>query len=281
MKGGAERANLSRRAGSYVALVLFALLAVFPIVQLVGIALRPADQLLSTSLRPIPAGATLENFRVLLTETPFLRWLFNSTVIALAVTITGVALASTAAYALSRSKFPGRSPLLSGVLITQLFPATLLLVPLYVILFHLGLLNSYLGVIILYSATALPFCIWQLKVFYDTIPVELEEAAVIDGCSRWQAFRLVVLPLAGPAMAIAALFSFITAWNEYVIAAVVLRDVEIFTVPVGLRMFEANMNTQWGLYAAGALLVSIPVVALFGVLSRSLLPGLPSHISKG
>ncbi len=266
---------------SYLALLLFTLFALYPISRVVTIALRPGDQLLSSSLAIIPRNPTLANFRILLFETPFLRWLANSTLIALAVTVTGVALASTAGYALSRFKFLGRSATLNGLLVTQMFPATMLLLPLYLILIKLSLINSYLGVIIIYSATALPFCIWQLKGYYDTIPLSLEEASNIDGCTRWQSFYLVVLPLSLPALVITALFSFMTAWNEYVVAALVLQDVERFTLPLGLKMFQANMSTQWGLYAAGALLVSIPVVALFLLLSRFLISGLSSGAVKG
>ena len=270
-----------RKPLSYLALIAFSIFTVYPILQIVTIALRPGDQLLSTSLAIIPRNATLANFRVLLTETPFLRWVANSGVVALAVTFTGVALASTAGYALSRFKFLGRASTLNGLLVTQMFPATMLLLPLYLILIKLHLINSYLGVIIIYTATALPFCIWQLKGYYDTIPLSLEEAAGIDGCSRWQSFYLVVLPLAAPAVVITALFSFMTAWNEYVVAALVLQDVKIFTLPLGLKMFQGNMSTQWGLYAAGAILVSIPVVLLFLALSRYLISGLSSGAVKG
>lgn len=273
--------SLLQKPLSYIALIAMSIFAIYPISQIVTIALRPSDQLLSTSLAPIPKDATLANFRILLTETPFLRWVANSTLIALAVTATGVALASTAGYALSRFKFLGRSTTLNGLLVTQMFPATMLLLPLYLILIKLHLINSYLGVIIIYSATALPFCIWQLKGYYDTIPLALEEAAGIDGCTRWQSFYLVVLPLAAPAVVITALFSFMTAWNEYVVAALVLQDVKIFTLPLGLKMFQGNMSTQWGLYAAGAILVSIPVVLLFLALSRYLISGLSSGAVKG
>ena len=266
---------------SYLVLAFFAIFALYPITQIVTIALRPSDELLSTSLALIPKGATLANFRTLLTETPFLRWVGNSTLIALAVTVTGVALASTAGYALSRFRFLGRTTMLNGLLVTQMFPATMLLLPLYLILIKLHLINSYLGVIIIYTATALPFCIWQLKGYYDTIPLSLEEAAGIDGCSRWQSFYIVVLPLAAPALVITALFSFMTAWNEYVVAALMLQDQKIFTLPVGLKMFQGNMSTQWGLYAAGALLVSVPVVLLFLALSRYLVSGLSSGAVKG
>lgn len=255
---------------SYLALLLVTLFALFPITQMVTIALRPADQPLSGSLAIVPAHATFANFRTLLFDTPFLRWLRNSTLIALTVTFTGLALASTAAYALSRFRFVGRSSTLNGLFLTQMFPATMLLLPLYLILFKLGLINSYLGVTVIYTATALPFCTWQLKTYYDTIPLSLEEAAGIDGCSRWQAFYLVILPLTMPAMVITALFSFVTAWNEYVVAAVMLQNVEMFTLPVGLKMFQSHMSTQSGLYAAGALLVSILLGMLFLLLSRFL-----------
>lgn len=258
---------------SYLALFFFTLFALYPISRIVTIALRPRDQLLSSSLALIPPGATFANFRTLLFETPFLRWLGNSSLVALAVTITGVALASTAGYALSRFRFLGRSATLNGLLVTQMFPATMLLLPLYLILTKLSLINSYLGVIIIYTATALPFCIWQMKAYYDTIPLSLEEAAGIDGCTRWQAFRLIIFPLAAPALVITALFSFLTAWNEYVVAAIVLQDVEIFTLPVGLKMLQSNMSAEWGLYAAGALVVSVPVVILFLFLSRYLVSG--------
>ena len=273
--------KLSGMIASYAVLVVFALIAVYPVSRILTISLRPGDRLLSKSLAVIPDDATLDNYRELLWETPFLQWLFNSLVVSLVVTVTGVALASTAGYALSRYKFVGRGQLLSGLLVTQMFPATMLLLPLYVVLINLQLLNSYLGIIIIYTATALPFCVWQMKGYYDTIPPALEEAARIDGCTPWQAFYRVIFPLAAPALVITALFSFMTAWNEYVVANVVLQDIELFTLPLGLKMFQGNMTTQWGLYAAGALLVSIPVVALFLALSRYLISGLTLGAVKG
>jgi arabinogalactan oligomer / maltooligosaccharide transport system permease protein len=272
---------LAARVGTYAVLALFAALAVYPVLQIVTISLRPSNQLLSTSLALVPEGATFENYRVLLTETLFLRWMFNSLVVSFVVTVTGVALASTAGYALSRFRFTGRGPMLSGLLVTQMFPATMLLLPLYVVLIALGLLNSYLGLTVIYAATVLPFCVWQMKGYYDTIPVALEEAARIDGCTPWQSFTKVIFPLAAPALVITALFSFMTAWNEYVVANVVLQDPDMFTLPLGLKMFQGSMTTQWGLYAAGALLVSIPVVVLFVVLSRYLISGLTLGAVKG
>lgn len=271
----------SGRVATYTVLLLFAVIAVYPVTRIITISLRPGDRLLSTSLSFIPEGATLENFRELLMETGFLQWMFNSILVSIVVTVTGVALASTAGYALSRYKFAGRGQMLSGLLVTQMFPATMLLLPLYVMLIKLELLNSYLGIIIIYTATALPFCVWQMKGYYDTIPIALEEAARIDGCTPWQAFYKVIFPLAAPALVITALFSFMTAWNEYVVANVVLQNTDMYTLPLGLKMFQGSMTTQWGLYAAGSLLVSVPVVALFLFLSRYLISGLTLGAVKG
>jgi arabinogalactan oligomer / maltooligosaccharide transport system permease protein len=273
--------SLFARLATYAALTFFAIVSVYPVTQIITISLRPADQLLSTSLAFIPDGASLDNYRELVYETPFLTWLLNSFLVALVVTITGVALASTAGYALSRFRFMGRGALLSGLLVTQMFPATMLLLPLYVMLIQLKLLNSFIGIIIIYTATALPFCVWQMKGYYDTIPPALEEAARIDGCTPWQVFFHVVLPLAAPALVITALFSFMTAWNEYVVANVVLQDTDMFTLPLGLKLFQSTLTTKWGLYAAGSLLVSIPVVALFLFLSRYLISGLTLGAVKG
>jgi arabinogalactan oligomer/maltooligosaccharide transport system permease protein len=270
-----------QKVGSYLALIIFALIALYPLSQIITISLRPADRLLSTSLSLIPDNASFENYRKLLWETPYLTWLFNSLMVSFVVTVTGVSLASTAGYIISRHKFIGRKWFMEGLLVTQMFPATMLLLPLYIMLIKFHLINSYIGCILIYTATALPFCIWQMKGYYDTIPAALEEAAIIDGCTPWQTFYQVILPLAAPALVITALFSFMTAWNEYIVAAQVLQDVSLFTMPVGLKMFQGQMQTQWGLYAAGALLVSIPVVVLFLGLSRFLISGLTLGSVKG
>lgn len=268
-------------ATTHLLLVLFALFAVFPIWQIVNISLRPGDQLLTSSLELIPSNATLENYHRLFTETEFLRWIGNSAFVAFAVTVTGVVLASTAGYGFSRFRFAGRNVGLLTLLTTQMFPATMLLLPMYIMLITLGLINTFLGVIIVYSATALPFCIWTMKGYYDTIPVSLEEAARIDGCGRVQAFYRIILPLAAPALVITALFSFMTAWSEYIVAAQILQDSQLWTLPLGLKSFEASMSTQWGLYGSASLIVMVPVIILFLALSRWLVSGLTLGSVKG
>ena len=265
----------------YLFLTGFTLATIYPILRVITISLRPGDRLLSTSLALIPPDWTLNSYRQLLFDSPFLRWLLNSSLIALVVTITGVALASTAGYSFSRFRFPGRSFWLGTVLTTQMFPATMLLLPLYVMLAKLRLINTYLGLIVAYSATALPFCIWQMKGYYDTIPPSLEEAARIDGCSRFRSFYRIVLPLASPALVITALFSFMSAWAEYMVAAQILQSPNLFTLPLGLKQFQSNMTTQWGLYAAGSVVVGIPIIILFLILSRWLISGLTLGGVKG
>jgi arabinogalactan oligomer/maltooligosaccharide transport system permease protein len=266
---------------SYLALVLFSLVALFPVVQIFTISLRPADRLLSTSLEIIPKNASFVNYVTLFTERPFFLWLANSTFVAIVVTLTGVALASTAGYAFSRFSFIGKKFGLLSLLVTQMFPATMLLLPMYIMLVKLHLINTYLGIIIMYSATALPFCIWQMKGYYDTIPSSLEEAGRIDGCNQFQTFYIIILPLAAPALVITALFSFMASWTEYVVAAQILQDTEMWTLPLGLKSFESNMGSEWGLYGAASMIVTIPVVVLFLSLSKWLVSGLTLGSVKG
>jgi len=255
-------------------LLVFVAISVYPVLNVVSISLRPGNRLRSTDLAIIPADWTLNSYVQLFTEQPFLIWLGNSLVVSVLVTLTGVALASTAGYAFSRFRFVGRQATMLAILTTQMFPATMLLLPLYILIARLGLVNTWLGLMVFYTATALPFCVWQMKGFYDTIPPALEEAARIDGCSRAGAFWHVVLPLAAPGLVITALFSFMTAWSEYIVAAQVMQDEEMFTLPLGIKSFQASLSSQWGLYAAASILVSLPVIGVFLTLSRYLVNGL-------
>jgi arabinogalactan oligomer/maltooligosaccharide transport system permease protein len=258
----------------HVVLLAFVAVALWPVMDVVAISLRPGDRLRTTEWELIPKNATLQSYKELFTEQPFLRWLGNSLLVATAVTATGVALASIGGYAFSRFRFVGRQAMMLSILTTQMFPATMLLLPLYVMIAKLGLINTYVGLAAFYVSTALPFCVWQMKGFYDTIPASLEEAARIDGCTRWDAFWRVILPLAVPGLVITALFTFMVAWSEYLVAAQILQERHLFTLPLGLKSFQSSMSTQWGLYAAASILVSVPVVVVFVLLSRYLTSGL-------
>ena len=265
----------------FLFLVLFTLATLYPALNIIGISLRTDDAFQSRSLALWTSESSFRSYVTLFLKTDFLTWMKNSFLVSFVVTLTGVVLASTSGYALSRFNFMGRRAVLSSLLMTQMFPATMLLLPFFILLAKLKLINSYLGLIIIYSSTALPFCIWQMKGYYDTIPAALEEAARMDGCSRFSAFIKVILPVSAPALVITALFSFMASWSEYVVAAIVLQDPGLYTLPLGLKSFQASLATQWGLYAAGAVVVSIPVMILFISLSRFLVSGLTVGSVKG
>lgn len=270
-----------QRVLAWLSVFLFAVFSIYPMLYVLGVSLRGDNAFQSQSLEILTSTSTLKNFLVLFTETDFLRWMRNSLLVATVTTFLGVAFASTSAYALSRFQFRGRQVMLFSLLATQMFPPTMLILPFYILLSKLHLIDSFVGLFIIYSSTAMPFCIWQMKAYYDTVPKELEEAAVLDGCSPWLTFYRIVMPISTPALVITALFSFMASWSEYVIAAVVLQDPRMYTLPLGLRSFQASMATQWGLYAAGALIVSIPVLVLFIGISRYLVTGLTMGSVKG
>jgi len=288
----------------FLFLSLFSLATIYPVLNVLGVSLRTDNAFQTKSLSVFEfkenyvdsnnngkwdseenyidsnnngkwdAGSSFKSYKTLFYETDFLLWARNSILISVVVTMTGVTFASIGGYALSRFKFKGREFGMTALLTTQMFPATMLLLPFFILLSYLGLINSYIGLIIIYSSTALPFCIWQMKGYYDTIPPSLEESARLDGCNQYQAFYKIILPLSSPALVITALFSFMASWSEYVVAAIILQDPKLYTLPLGLKSFQASLSTQWGLYAAGAIVVSIPVAILFISLSKYLVSGL-------
>ena len=205
----------------------------------------------------------------------------NSALIMLAASAIGMVLATTAGYAFSRWTFPGAKMGMSLFLVTQMFPGVVMAVPLYILLDEIGMLDSMLGLALVYSTTAVPFCTWNLKGYFDTIPVDLEEAALMDGASRWVTFTRIILPLSRPALVVTGLFSFMTAWNEFILAATFMSDERAYTLPVVLNAYVGEFGTEWGHFAAGAILVSLPVMALFFLLQRFLVEGLTAGSVKG
>lgn len=265
-----------------LALILMCAVTLYPVLWVVKMALSPS-QGFAMSPSPIPTEITFDNFTHLITMNDGLFWrqLFNSLAISLATTVIGVGLACTAAYAFSRFRFPGREAGLASLLITQMFPGVVMAIPLYILLDKIGMLNSLTGLVLVYSTSSIPFSVWMLKGYFDTIPKDLEEAAVMDGASQWVIFTKIILPLAQPAIVVTALFSFMTAWNEFILAATFLSDDTQFTLPVVLQRFVGDYSTQWGYFAAGAIIVSLPVVALFFKLQKYLVGGLTAGGVKG
>ena len=267
---------------THVSLMAACAIVLYPVLWVIKMALTPS-QGFSMSPNPIPDQVSMSNFHHLVTMNDGIFWrqLGNSIIISVATTVIGVALACTAAYAFSRFRFPGRTLGMAGFLITQMFPGVVMAIPLYILLNRLDLLNTLSGLVLVYSTSSLPFCVWMLKGYFDTIPRDLEEAAIMDGASQWVIFTQVILPLARPAIVVTALFSFMTAWNEFILAATFLSDERAFTLPVVLQSYVGDFGTEWGRFAAGAILVSLPVMALFFALQKHLVEGLTSGGVKG
>jgi arabinogalactan oligomer/maltooligosaccharide transport system permease protein len=278
--------SLAKQILVYAALIVICAVVLYPVLLVCKKAFEPGRHF-ALSPSPIPEHVTLDHFRDLVTardghgELLFLRHTINSVVVAVSTTIVGVVLSCTAAYALSRFRFPGRKAGLTSFLVVQMFPATLLLLPLYVILDKLGLLNSLVGLVLVYSTTAIPFCVWTLKGYFDTLPRELEEAARIDGASQWMIFRKIILPLTRPGIAVTALFSFMTAWNEFIMASTFMTDESQYTLPVLIQSSVGQFSADWGLFAAGAIVTSLPVMVAFYVLQKYLVGGLTAGAVKG
>jgi len=265
----------------HLGIIAFVIICVYPLLRIFSVSIRPGDKIISTDLSLWPENATFVSYLKLLKNTYFLRWLWNSLVITVSTSFIGVCLASTAAYAFSRFKFPAKKWGLIILLSTQMIPAGMLILPLFLMIMKLGLMNTYLGMIIAYSVSSLPFSIWILKGYYDTIPRSLEEAALVDGTNQIGAFWRIILPLSTPALSIAFLFNFTMAWNEYLVARVILFSSKQYTWPLGLFELQGQYITQWGMFAAGSILVTVPVLAVFLYSSKWLVSGLTLGSVKG
>lgn len=266
----------------YLVIVLGLAFALFPVWFLVTASLRPGQTLFSTTLAGSlwPSSLTLENYRYILIQTQFPIWIRNSTYIALFSSLATLALATPAASAYSHFRFRTRSALLTVLLALQAFPPVLALVPIYPLLQRLSLLNHG-GLILAYSSGALVFSIWNMKGYFDTLPTEFVDAALIDGASRTQAFLRVILPLARPVLAVTAMFGFMSGWNEFIVAQTILNRSELFTAPVGLVGMQVDRSIPWGYFAAGSLIVSVPVMLFFLLVQRNLVSGLATGGVKG
>ncbi|MFB6532317.1 MULTISPECIES: sugar ABC transporter permease [unclassified Streptomyces] len=262
----------------HVTLIVASVIAVFPVLWVLLTSLKPAKYAITTDFFK---ETTLENYTNLLNDTPFLTWFGNSLLVAALTTVIGVFISATTGYAVSRFRFPGKRGLMWTLLITQMFPVAVLIVPIYNIMASMGLLNQPAGLVITYLTIAVPFCAWMMKGFFDTIPREIDESGYVDGLTPFGTFWRLILPLAKPGIAVTAFYSFITAWGEVAYASAFMVGDENLTLAGGLQKFVNQYGAQWGPMAAASVLIAIPAALVFLFAQRHLVTGMSAGAVKG
>ena len=269
------------RIGYNAAAVLVLLVTVFPIYWMVATGFKRGPDILSFEPRWLPIPGTLENYRSAVGKPHFLEDVRNSLVVVTATVLIALALAFLAALAAGRFHFRGRAALIVMLIVVQMVPLEALIIPIYLSLDRVGQTDKLVGIVVTYLTFVLPFSIWTLRGFIVNIPEELEEAAMVDGCTRAGAFRRILFPLVAPGLVATAVFSFILVWNDYLIAYVLLRSPEKQTLGIWLASFTTNHGTEWGAVMAGSTLFAIPAVVFFLLVQRRVVSGLTAGAVKG
>ena len=266
---------------SYTILVVLALMVLFPFYWMTVTSFKSEDQMRSLVSMFWPKPFATENYEQLVRKTEFVAWYKNSVFVAVSSTLLATSVGTIGAYALARLRFFGRGFLASATLITYLVPPSILFIPLYAQMRNLGLANSLSGLIAAYPSFTVPFVTWLLMGYFESIPEELEEAAMIDGATRFGAFWRIVLPLSMPGVLAAGLYAFTQAWNEFLYALVFITDGRLRTLPVGLASFITGDVYGWGSLMSGAVLTTLPVIAAYIYLQKYMVEGLTAGGVKG
>jgi multiple sugar transport system permease protein len=266
---------------SYAFLLTLLLMVLFPFYWMLITSFKTEDQMRSLVSMFWPSPFVLDNYLQLLGKTEFVNWFSNSVIVAVSSTFVATAIGTIGAYALARLRFLGRGFMASATLITYLVPPSILFIPLYAQIKNLGMANSLAGLIAAYPSFTVPFVTWLLMGYFESIPEELEEAAMIDGATRFGAFYRIVLPLAAPGVLAAALYAFTQAWNEFLYALVFITDGRLRTLPVGLASFITGDVYGWGFLMSGAVLTTLPVIAAYIYLQKYMVEGLTAGSVKG
>lgn len=273
-----------RRGFQYAVLILATLFALYPVWFAILASVREGERLYTLSLPGmfVPLEPSLKNYQVMLFERPFLTWMKNSLSVAAAATVFSLIISTSAAFALSRFRFRGREAFLILLLALSTFPGVLSLVAVAQLLTALGLFGKHVGLVLAYTTGTLVFCTWNLKGYFDTIPIDLEEAAMLDGCGPVQAFFLIALPLARPALAVTAILAFMGSWGDFIFASVLVPAPDKLKLAVPALYSLANsMSVPWGYFAAGAVIVVIPTLLVYLALQRYFESGLTLGGVKG
>ena len=276
-----RRRSRSASLRLYLLLGVYLLVVTFPFYYMGLTSLRTQRDVYNRDAMLTPANLTLVNYQNVLSNTRMTLWLRNSVTVALASTSISVIIGILAGYSLARLRFLGSQTLARSVLFMYLLPSSLLFIPMFLVISNLGLTNTLWALIISYQTFNVPFCTWLLLGYFRTMPVELEDAALIDGCTRMGVLRRIVLPLAAPGIITAFIFGFTNSWNEFLFAAVMAQRSELRTIPIGLYSFQVGDVLLWGQLMAAALLATAPVVILFMFVQRYVVQGLTVGAVKG
>jgi multiple sugar transport system permease protein len=266
---------------TYVALAAFVLVALFPFYWMLLTSLRTPKGVYVREGMLMPRNLTLENYRYVFGERPTLRWLRNSVVIGLINGVLSVAIGTLAAYSIARLSYRGNRTIAKGILFTYLMPASLLFIPLFMLMHNIGLYNTLPGLMLSYQTFNVPFCTWLLLGYFRTIPVELEDAARIDGCSRFGVLTRIVVPISAPGIVTAFIFAFTGCWGEFLYATVLISSQNLRTLPTGLGSFIHADVFLWGPLMATAIITTIPPVLLYMFVQKYVVSGMTLGSVKG
>jgi len=275
--------NLRRVSYTGVLYLCSAALVIFcgvPLLWMLFTSLKPPQDLFAYPPR-IFGRYTLANFQRLMSDTDFLTYLKNSIVVAGITVLLDIVVATFGAYSLTRFRYPGKDTLANITLFTYMFAPIMIIIPVYVLLKELNLTNSHLGIILAYTSISLPFTLWLLRAFFLSLPIELEQAAFVDGANRFQSLVHVVVPQALPGVIATSVFAFVVVWNDYLFARVLLNDRLLQTMPVGLQDIYESTIVDWGLLMSGAVIVTIPAIIFFLIVQRFLIQGWGMGAVKG
>ena len=270
-----------RSAALYGLGTVLLLVGAFPLFWMLSTSLKPSGEIFATPPRLVPLHPTLDNFWRLFADTRFMLFFENSVAVAGATVLLTLSVSALGAYSLTRYTFRGRDTVAGLILLTYMFAPIMIIIPFYILVKQFGLVNTRLALVLSYTTFCLPFCLWLLRAFFQSIPLELEEAALVDGAHRGKAVWYVVLPLALPGLIAAAIFTFILAWNDFLFALVLISSEELKTLPIGVNdLFNATI-VDWGLIMAAGVMITLPTVVFFAAVQRYLVQGWTAGGVKG